>query len=172
VSRTIDSIRDILGNVVSSLAPIDIAEPVRGALLVLKADLARNEIDLQTTGLECPHLIDGDRDQLQLALINLIRNAIEAAGPEGHVAVRVGADRYAVEVEVADDGPGFPGGGREIESLLLASSKPEGTGIGLFVVRCAVENHRGRIRIGRSDLGGASVVLRFPPIPRSRRRQR
>jgi signal transduction histidine kinase len=172
VSRTIDSIRDILGNVVSSLAPIDIAEPVRGALLVMKADLDRNAIDLQTTGLEHPHLIEGDRDQLQLVVINLLRNAIEAAGPQGRLAVRVRADRYAVELEVADDGPGFPEDTPGVESLCLASSKPEGTGIGLFVVRCAVENHRGSIRIGGSDLGGASVVLRFPPVPRSRRRQR
>ncbi len=172
VSRTIDSIRDILSNVVSSPALIDIVEPVRGALLVLKAELASGEIQLRTEGLERPHWIEGDRDQLQLVIINLIRNAIEAAGPGGTVELRVRQDGYGVELEVDDDGPGFPQDTRDPESLFLNSSKAEGTGIGLFVVRCAMENHRGSLQLGRSGLGGASVVLRFPPVPPSRQRQR
>jgi signal transduction histidine kinase len=172
VSRTIDSIRDILGNVVSSLALLDIAEPVRGALLVMKADLARHDIDLRTRGLERPRLIEGDRDQLQLVIINLIRNAIEATGPGGKIELIARQDRFGVELEVSDDGPGFPADVRDPESLFLNSSKAEGTGIGLFVVRCAVENHRGSVRLGRSGLGGAAVVLRFPPVPPSRQLRR
>jgi len=172
VSRTIDSIRDILSNVVSAPALLDLVEPVRGALLVMKADLAGREIELRTEGLDRPHLIEGDRDQLQLVIINLIRNAVEATGRGGTVELTVRQDRYGVELEVDDDGPGFPADTRDPESLFLRSSKTEGTGIGLFVVRCAMENHRGSIRLGRSAQGGAAVVLRFPPVPRSRRGQR
>ena len=44
----------------------------------------------------------------------------------------------------------------------LETSKPQGSGLGLFVVRTTMDNHRGTMDIGRSALGGAEVRLRFP----------
>jgi signal transduction histidine kinase len=87
IRSTIDKIRDILGNVVSTLTPIDVAEPIHGALLLAKIDLARQAIHLQTHGLDDPLWIAGDREQLQLVVLNLIRNGIEAAGEGGTVAI-------------------------------------------------------------------------------------
>jgi signal transduction histidine kinase len=161
VSRTIDRIRDILGNVVSQLAPLDIADPIRGALLVLRAELVRQGITVQCEGLDPPHWINGDREQLQLVMLNLIRNAVEATGPGGTVAIAVRSLLRRVEVEVADDGPGFDPAITDLEQVLLATTKPGGTGIGLYLVRCTMDNHRGLVRLRRSSLGGGSVVLEF-----------
>ena len=69
-----------------------------------------------------------------------------------------GADK--AEIVIGDSGPGWPGG--TLDEALLASSKPAGTGIGLFVVRTAVENHRGTVTIGRSRLGGAEFRIVLP----------
>jgi nitrogen fixation/metabolism regulation signal transduction histidine kinase len=44
----------------------------------------------------------------------------------------------------------------------LTTTKKGGTGIGLYVVRTAMENHRGRISFGKSALGGAEVKMIFP----------
>lgn len=161
VSRTIDRIRDILANVVSHLAPLDIADPIRGALLVARADLSRERIQLRCEGLDPPHRIEGDREQIQLVILNLLRNAIEAAGAGGTVLIAVRPRDGAVEVEVADDGPGFDPSIRGIDDLLLESGKPGGSGIGLYLVRCVMDNHQGRVRLGRSSLGGASILLEF-----------
>ena len=65
-----------------------------------------------------------------------------------------------MQLVVGDSGPGWPGG--TLDEALLASSKPDGTGIGLFVVRTAVENHRGRVTVGRSPLGGAEFRIALP----------
>ncbi|WP_411875707.1 CHASE domain-containing protein [Vulcanococcus limneticus] len=162
VSITVEKIRDVLRNVASQLAPIDLTDPIFGALLLAKADLNRYRIRLETVGLEEPVTVLGDREQLQLVVHNLIRNAIEASGAGGGVRLALHRGDQAVELEVADDGPGFPQGPVDLDGLLMASSKSEGLGIGLYVVRCAVENHHGSLEIGRSDLGGASVRLRFP----------
>ncbi len=162
VSITVEKIRDVLRNVASQLAPIDLTDPIFGALLLAKADLNRYRIRLETVGLEEPVTVLGDREQLQLVVHNLIRNAIEATGAGGGVRLALHRGDQAVELEVADDGPGFPQGPVDLDGLLMASSKSEGLGIGLYVVRCAVDNHHGSLEIGRSDLGGASVRLRFP----------
>ncbi len=68
-----------------------------------------------------------------------------------------------VELVVGDSGPGWPGG--TIEEALLESTKPQGTGIGLYVVTTAVENHRGTVTVGRSPLGGAEFRIVFPAGP-------
>ncbi len=162
VSITVEKIRDVLRNVASQLAPIDLTDPIYGALLLAKADLTRYRIQLETQGLEEPVTVLGDREQLQLVVHNLIRNAIEATGADGHLRLALHRQAKAVELEVADDGPGFPQGPVDLDGLLMASSKSEGLGIGLYVVRCAVDNHNGSLEIGRSGLGGASVRLRFP----------
>jgi signal transduction histidine kinase len=164
IRSTIDKIRDILGNVVSTLTPIDAAEPIHGALLLAKLDLARQAIHLQTHGLDDPHWIAGDREQVQLVVLNLIRNGIEAAGEGGTVAIALRSEHGWVEIEVADNGPGFRADLLPLRNPPLTSTKKEGTGIGLYVVRCAISNHRGSLRIDRSSLGGARVRLRFPRL--------
>ena len=61
----------------------------------------------------------------------------------------------------------WPGG--TIDAMLPESTKPQDTGIGLYVVKTAVENHRAAITIGRSPLGAAEFRIWFlreadPPI--------
>jgi two-component system sensor kinase FixL len=66
-----------------------------------------------------------------------------------------------VRFRVADNGPGFSD--LQLEQLLLASTKPEGSGVGLFVVNTAVQIHGGTLQLGRSaELGGAEVILCLP----------
>jgi nitrogen-specific signal transduction histidine kinase len=61
---------------------------------------------------------------------------------------------------VADDGPGFDPSISGIVDLLLKSGKSGGSGIGPYLVRCVMDNHQGRVRLG-SSLGGASILLEF-----------
>ena len=110
-------------------------------------------------------LLQGDAVPLQMAVSNLLRNGIEAAAerPPGQRHVRLGLEREpgGVVVEVADSGSGFrfdPEG-----DTVLRSDKPGGSGLGLFVVRTTVANHRGRLSFGRcGELGGARVRLHLP----------
>jgi nitrogen fixation/metabolism regulation signal transduction histidine kinase len=66
-----------------------------------------------------------------------------------------------IKLQVADNGPGFI----EISlgQLPLRTTKRQGSGLGLYVVLTAVENHGGSMSIGRSKkLGGAEITLIFP----------
>ncbi len=94
----------------------------------------------------------GDPGQIGHLLLNVLTNAIEAAGPGGRVDVRrgnIGADR--VFVEVVDSGPGPPS---EVAARLFepfVTGKREGVGLGLAVARQVAEAHGGTIGWQRHD---------------------
>ena len=106
-----------------------------------------------------------DAAQLQMAVGNLLRNAIEALAqqpPEQRrVLVQLQRVGESVDLLIADSGPGFA---FDLNGdTLFRSTKAGGTGLGLFVVRTTVSNHHGRMRIGRSHaLAGTEVCITLP----------
>jgi signal transduction histidine kinase len=67
-------------------------------------------------------------------------------------------------LEVADSGPGIAEADREkiFEAFYTTKSDGKGTGLGLPIVRNIVDQHRGEIRVHRSDLGGAAFRVILP----------
>jgi two-component system sensor kinase FixL len=109
--------------------------------------------------------------QLQLAITNLLRNSIEAIvndrGQRREIDVVVSTEGPWASLVVGDSGPGWAGG--DIDDVLLGTTKPQGTGIGLFVAKTAADNHGGTLAVGRSPLGGAEFRL---VLPRARTTER
>jgi signal transduction histidine kinase len=90
-----------------------------------------------------------DAEKVQRVLFNLIQNAIRHTPADGSVTVRARVGTAGVEVEVADDGEGIPGGekGRVFEDFFRgdAAREDDGAGLGLAISRAIVEAHGGRI---------------------------
>ncbi len=160
---TIEKMKTLLRNVQTEHHPVDLAEVVSSALLYNKGLIERHGINLRRRNLEQPCLIEGDGAQLQLAFNNLIRNAVEAieaySPSRREILVEIVTGEKNVEFVIGDTGPGWSGA-EKIESH-LTTTKKGGTGIGLYVVRTAMENHRGHVQFGPSPLGGAEARLRF-----------
>jgi two-component system sensor kinase FixL len=100
-----------------------------------------------------------DRIQIQQLVVNLARNAIEAVTKYPNRQVNISTrlepdDRLVTTVE--DSGPGIDQSVAERLFQPLASTKPEGMGLGLSISSAIVENHRGRIWVEQSRLGGAA----------------
>jgi two-component system, OmpR family, sensor histidine kinase QseC len=102
----------------------------------------------------------GDASAIREALRNLIENAVRHTPPGTEVYIEVGP---AGSILVEDDGPGLV---TEADMLLQpfkkGSASGEGAGLGLAIVRQAVELHRGKLEIGRSSRGGAKFTLTLP----------
>jgi two-component system NtrC family sensor kinase len=107
-------------------------------------------------------VVDGDAPKLRQILFNLVRNAIEAAGPGGRVAIRVAGDEAGVEVEVVDSGPGLAPGVHERLFEPFFTTKPRGTGLGLAVSQAFARAHGGEITVGDDPGGGARFSVHLP----------
>lgn len=166
VVETIEKMRVLLRNVETVRQPVDLAQIVRSALHQLKRPLRKAGVKVTRPGPEQTGLVLGDDVQLQMILTNLLSNAIEAITgsdrPRREISIEL---RYAgefLELLIGDSGPGWPGG--TIDEMLLSSTKRDGSGIGLYVVKTALDNHRGEMVIGRSPLGGAEFRMTFPRV--------
>ena len=103
--------------------------------------------------------LDADPDLMSQVLINLIRNAGQAArghADEPHVWLDLSRTRSGrVQIEVSDNGPGVPDRIRQDIFLPFFTTREEGTGVGLSLARQVVLAHRGSISVGDRDGGGA-----------------
>ncbi|MGZ5968430.1 MAG: sensor histidine kinase, partial [Polyangiales bacterium] len=102
-----------------------------------------------------------DPDLVQIAVMNLLRNAIEASPSGAYVEVFVEHVRGLPAIRVDDRGPGIP---PELATRVLEpffTTRPAGTGIGLAAVRRIVEACGGNVGIAASDSGGGRVTLSF-----------
>ncbi|MBI4264794.1 MAG: PAS domain-containing protein [Acidobacteria bacterium] len=114
--------------------------------------------------------IEGDEVLLRQVFSNLVRNAAEAceaAGIAPAIAIRGEADagRGTCRVSVRDNGPGIPDASRVRVFQPFFTTKSGGTGLGLAIVQKIVVMHNGRVAVGSSPTGGASVQLTFPLAP-------
>lgn len=124
--------------------------------------------------------IEVDPDQILQVLINLVKNAVEAAPERGAVSVRARRyeggdpevvrerDRELVCIEVADNGPGFGTEDRERIWEPFFSRKKGGTGLGLFVSQSIVQHHHGRIS-AVSKPGEGTIFRIYLPIERPKK---
>lgn len=107
--------------------------------------------------------IHADPDQLEQALINLVKNAADSAeGPDAAVTLRWSESGEGILIEVLDNGPGPP----DSENLFVPffTTKPGGSGIGLLLARRIAELHEGWLTLERraDDEHGACARLWLP----------
>ena len=113
--------------------------------------------------------IKADREQIIQAVLNLLRNAVQAIAKEGHitlvtriqrqVTIRHQLYRHIIVLDIIDDGPGIP---PEIESgafYPLVTGRAEGTGLGLSIAQQLIQSHGGLINYERKDNNTCFSIL-------------
>jgi two-component system, NtrC family, nitrogen regulation sensor histidine kinase NtrY len=108
----------------------------------------------------------GHYDPLRRAFSNLLRNASEAMDGQGEIEIAVTADgagdSSSLVVTIADHGPGVPDDLRQRVFEPYFTTKTDGTGLGLALVRQTLEAHRATIRVEDTPGGGATFTIVFP----------
>ncbi|HEY1341985.1 MAG TPA: ATP-binding protein [Bryobacteraceae bacterium] len=110
-----------------------------------------------------PMTVQGDPDQLEQVLINLLRNAADASLSTNGGPVRIGwrRDGSMLEIWVKDEGPGLSSTANLFVPFF--TTKPGGSGIGLVLSRQIAESHGGTLTLeNRKDASGCVARLRLP----------
>ena len=108
--------------------------------------------------------LSADAELLDQALINLVRNAIEALREEPSGRIALSATRDAdghVAIAVADNGPGIAAEQREKVFVPFYTTKRQGSGVGLTLVRQIATLHGATVRISETPGGGATISMCF-----------
>jgi nitrogen fixation/metabolism regulation signal transduction histidine kinase len=109
--------------------------------------------------------ITGDPELLRQALVNLIKNGLEAGGPDGKVLLSADEDEETVQLIVDDTGPGVSAEMKERLFTPYATDKPGGTGLGLVIVQGIAADHGGTVTVGENPQGGARFTLHLAKNP-------
>jgi signal transduction histidine kinase len=132
--------------------PLDWCKMIERSLHILRGDLQHSQHQIQVHCAPDLPVVKGNPVQLEHAILNMIQNAVKYTPPGGKIEIRAFAKSYAnqpvIAVEVEDNGIGVPpeDQAKIFEPFYRARrSESDGLGIGLAVVKSAVEDHRGRV---------------------------
>lgn len=142
---------------------------VRETIDLCQPDLDRAGVKVQQSVASGLPPVMVDMLQIEQALLNLVRNSIDAIGAarhgEGTIAIEATLrDADFIEVNVCDSGPGFPPDRAANPFLPMSSTKKEGLGVGLSLCRSLIEAHGGRIWLN-ADAAGAAMHFTLPVAP-------
>ena len=117
---------------------------------------------------------EADQDQLIQAVLNIVRNAVQAIGDTGDIILRtriqrqatINQQRYklAVRIDIVDNGPGIPTDMLENIFYPMVTGRPDGTGLGLSIAQSLVNQHQGLIECA-SRPGQTVFTLLLPLVP-------
>ena len=165
LERSLQSFLDFARPPKMDRRPIDLARVIDQTVSLLAGRVRKQKIQIDGDHNVPTVMIEGDPEQLQQLLVNLVMNALDAMPTGGTLTIEVVPSQRGspfVEVHVCDTGPGISG---ELLPRLFqpfVSGKETGLGLGLVVSRRIAEEHGGTLVATNQAAGGACLTLRLP----------
>jgi signal transduction histidine kinase len=159
-------------SVIAASCPV--AEPLQSAVRLLAAPMRESSV-LLDNGVPETLTVRGDKNQLTLVFLNLLKNALDAlstatissGGPRQiQVSARAqGSDD--VEISVSDNGPGIPADHltHVFDPFFTTKAPGEGTGLGLSICYRIISAHGGAITANSQPGQGTQFTIRLPRVP-------
>lgn len=149
--------------------PTDLRQLLDEILLLLRPEMDRRRIRLEWERAERVPLLDLDRNQIEQVLVNVLKNAAEAIGEDGRIALRLGYeggrnggwDRGRPCLSIKDSGPGIPDDVRALLFTPFFSTKKNGRGLGLTLVQEILSQHGFEFSLAPGEGGGAEFRVGF-----------
>lgn len=160
LSHLLDEFRALARRHRLSVVPTDLIDLIQDVLGTETPSLNARRITVERELPEQLRTSFIDAEKVRQVLLNLIKNAADAMPDGGRLRLRVIESDSRVRIEVHDDGCGVPGDIDPFEPF--ATTKPEGTGLGLPVALQIVQAHGGTLRHEPAVGGGTVFVLELP----------
>jgi two-component system sensor histidine kinase/response regulator len=145
------------------MEPVNINDVIMKALDAMDRELEENAINVETQFMDTPPVIPADREQLQKAISNIIKNALEAMSGETRILnITSRLLENHIEIRIADTGRGISRD--KIKHIFdpLFTSKIYGPGLGLPFALKIVQDHRGTIAVESEPGKGSTFTIRLP----------
>jgi two-component system sensor kinase FixL len=139
---------------------IDIADLIEDVITAEQPVAATAGIEIERAAEAHLPAIQGDWDKLKQVFLNLIKNAMEAMPSGGKITIAASAASGMVKIQIADSGVGIPPDIDIFEPF--ATTKKQGTGLGLVIVRQIVTAHHGTIFYTSEAGKGTVFIVSFP----------
>jgi signal transduction histidine kinase len=168
-SEVIRRLRSVLKKTPFEVKDIDLNETARDVARFVMTLAEGRHLALNCTSASTELHIRGDPVQLQQVVLNLIINAMDAISGaqvrKREISVTTGRSGAYAEIRVSDTGPGIAAGDLKNVFNPFFTTKPEGMGMGLAIVRTIIEAHHGQIVAENRPSGGALFTIRLPIAP-------
>ncbi len=161
----VDHFLKLAGPSALDLESIDLLKVIGHVCELLRPEAAARQIEIITrVDRPVPHIL-ADSVRLTQALMNMVINAMQAIEREGRIEVRVEPLEGALLVRVADNGAGIPA--ERLAAIFdpYFTTKPEGSGLGLWIAQKIVIAHGGSLKAENAPGGGAVFTMRLPLKP-------
>jgi signal transduction histidine kinase len=144
-------------------APIRLADEIREVAAFLGHQLQQAGLRLELDLAAADAVIEGDAEEWRQALLNLLRNAMDASPSGGAIRLQLAYADGGLRLAVADEGPGIAAALRQRVFEPFFTTKPtgQGTGLGLAITHRIVEAHGGRIYVADAPVG-ARICIDLP----------
>ena len=149
--------------------PVNLSRELTDSVRFVAVQADRHGVRIETEIPLDDNLVEADASQLRQVFLNLLINALDAAGEDGRIEVRLIYDRdpdeeeaVSARISVCDDGPGLSESNRDSIFEPFMTTKEAGTGLGLPICKRIVEDHGGTIAAFDSPTGGACFTVVLP----------
>lgn len=173
MTRLVGDLLDVVsieaGKLQMEAAPHEANELLRETLDAFEPVAAAREITLRGRVYSGTLLAEFDRERILQVLANLVSNAVKFTHDGGSVSILAEPFGEEVRISVADDGPGVPAD--KVHAIFerygqSASYDRRGLGLGLYISKCIVEGHGGRIWVESLPGGGSKFFFTLPAAKR------
>jgi len=163
----LDRLREFVRGGEFRRALIEVKPLIDAAVSLTRMEAMQQQVEIKSKIDPGLPAVLADRVQIEQVLLNLLRNAMdamEAANTERRSIVIEARrnSRHAIEISVADSGPGVAAEVADTIFEPFVTNKPFGMGMGLSISRSIVESHGGRLRMARSARSGAIFIFDLP----------
>jgi two-component system, OmpR family, phosphate regulon sensor histidine kinase PhoR len=163
------------GSFKTVMQPVRLAEVISSAVAAVSPGARKAKLTVISEAADPELIVNGDHEQLDRLLINLLSNSIKFTPPGGTVTVSANYCEEAAVIQVTDTGIGVPENDKKdlFNRFFRASNAVRaavpGTGLGLSIARSIVANHGGSLDLVSDEGKGTTVTIRLPAPSRQHR---
>lgn len=143
------------------LSSVDVNSILKDTLNLMSYELREQNISVLSMLDEKLPRVEADKEQLKQVFLNVILNSIQAMHDGGKITLKTMPEDEYVKITIKDTGKGIPEDAKHRLFEPFFTTRTEGLGLGLCIIKRIIDNHRGSIKIESEPGKGTTVIVKL-----------